>query len=172
MFRKWKFILLLLVSSLLLTACGQTLEEQVHAGIEAARNTFTAGPKEQTAEIDGIQLYKPAGYVIAENSDAQNIVFTKNDETFILFINPNEENDSRLFFDLLKADTSKEIIESQTFTDNGLFGFAAVVESGEDEIELIASVGGAKMTTMANKKKIEENLTKMMEIVRSIKEKS
>ncbi len=36
-----------------------------------------------------------------DKSDAQNIVFTKNEETFILFVNPNEKSDSKLFYDLL-----------------------------------------------------------------------
>ena len=66
------------------------------------------------------------------------------------------------------ADKSKEIVEQATFTEEGIFGFAAVVKSGNDNVELIASVGGAKMTTMTKKKKIEENLARMMEIVRSI----
>ena len=66
------------------------------------------------------------------------------------------------------ADKSKEIIEQATFTDEGTFGFAAVVKSGNDDVELITSVGGSKMTTMTKKGNIEENLARMMEIVRSI----
>ena len=84
--------------------------------------------KEPTEEIDGIKLYKPTGFKISEKSDAQNIVFTKNEETFILFINPNEKSDSKLFYDLLLADQSKEIIEQATFNDGGTFGFASGCE--------------------------------------------
>ena len=56
-----------------------------------------------------------------DKSDAQNIVFTKNEETFILFVNPNEKSDSKLFYDLLLSDKSKEIVEQATFTDEGTF---------------------------------------------------
>ena len=69
--------------------------------MEAAQEAFHSNDKDQTEEIDGIKLYKPAGFKINEKSDAQNIIFTKNEETFILFINPNEKSDSKLFYDLL-----------------------------------------------------------------------
>jgi hypothetical protein len=172
MFRKRKFIFLLTIAVLLLTACGKSLDERAAAGVEASREAFHSNDKNHTEEIDGIKFYKPAGFAMDTKSDAQNIVFTKNEETFILFINPNEKKDSKLFYDLLLADKSKEIIEQATFTDEGTFGFAAVVKSGEDNVELIASVGGSKMTTMTKKKKVEENLAMMMEIVRSIQQDS
>ncbi len=169
MFRKWRFIFLVAMSVLLLASCNQSLDEKVAAGIEAAEKAFHSDDKEHTEEIDGIKLYKPAGFTISDHSDAQNIVFTKNEEPFILFINPNEKSDSKLFFDLLQADQKKEIIEQATFTDEEIFGFVAVVKSDADHVELIVSIGGAKMTTMTTNKKIEENLASMMEVVRSIK---
>lgn len=169
MFRKWKFIFLLAISVLALAACGKSLGERATAGVEAAREAFHSNDKNRTEEIDGVKLYKPAGFTMNDNSDAQNIVFTKNEETFILFINPNEKSDSKLFYDLLLADQSKKIIEQATFTDGDTFGFAAVVKSDDDNVELITSVGGSKMTTITKKKKVEEDLAKMMGIVRSIK---
>ncbi|WP_318614176.1 hypothetical protein [Sporosarcina sp. YIM B06819] len=168
MFRKWKFIFLLVMSALLLTACSESLGERAKVGINAAEEAFHTNDKEPTEEIDGVKLYKPIGLMISEKSDAQNIVFTKGKETFILFINPNEKSDSQLFYDLLLADQNKEIIEQATFTDKDIFGFAAVVKSEDDHVELITSVGGSKMTTLTTKKNIEENLTEMMEVVRSV----
>ena len=169
MFRKWKFIFLLVISVFILTACNESLSESATAGAEAAKTVFHLNDKEPTEEIDGIKLYKPIGFVINEQSDAQNIVLTKNKETFILFNNPNEKSDSQLFYDLLLADQNKEIVEQLTFTDNDTFGFVAVVKSDNDKVELITSVGGSKMTTLTTTKKIEENMTEMMEVVRSIK---
>ena len=168
MFRKWKFIFLLTISVLALVACGKSLDEKATSGVEAAREAFHSNDKNRTEEIDGMKLYLPAGFKMDDKSDAQNIVFTKNEETFILFVNPNEKNDSKLFYELLLADKSKEIVEQATFTDEGAFGFAAVVKSGNDDVELITSVGGSKMTAMSKKGNIEENLARMMEIVRSI----
>ncbi|MBE1554355.1 hypothetical protein [Sporosarcina limicola] len=170
MFRQWKFIFLLALSLSLLVGCGRSLDERATAGIEATREIFDTNDKHHTDEIEGVKLYKPAGFEINENSDAQNIVFTKNDEPFILFINPNEASDSELFYNLLLADENKEIIEQATFSDKGIFGFAAVVKSEDGHIELITSVGGTKMTTVTKQNNIEENMARMMEIVRSIKQ--
>lgn len=172
MSRKWKFIFLMVVSALLLVGCGKTLDESAAAGIEAARESFHADAKDRTAEVEGIKLYKPAGFTIGNKSDAQNIVFTKQDETYILFNNPNEKGNSKLFYELLLADQEKDIVEQATFEDDGIFGFAAVVKIGEDKVELIVSVGGSKMTTLTKQKNSEEGLAKMMEIVRSIKQDS
>ena len=46
MFRKWKFIFLLMISALLLVGCGKSLDESAAAGIEAARESFHANEKE------------------------------------------------------------------------------------------------------------------------------
>ncbi|MFS0574824.1 hypothetical protein AB1K83_04270 [Sporosarcina sp. 179-K 3D1 HS] len=170
MFRKWKFIFLMILSLILLMGCGRSLEDRATGGIEAAREAFFANDKKPTEQTDGIRYYKPAGFAVTEDSDAQNIVFTKGTDTYILFINPNEEKDSKLFYDLLKAEQSNEIMEESTFEEAGNFGFAAIVKSGKDDFELIASVGGAKMTTVAKKRNMETDLGKMMEIVRSVEQ--
>lgn len=165
----WKAMILLVITCLVLVGCGQTLDERAAVGIDAAREAFKLNDKNRTDEIEGVKFYKPAGFSISDRTDPQNIVFMKNDEPYILFINPNEQSDSELFYDLLLADQEKKIIKKATFSDQGVFGFAAVVKSGDDQVELITSVGGSKMTTLVKKNKIEENMTRMMEMVRSIK---
>ncbi|CAM3150639.1 hypothetical protein FITA111629_06615 [Filibacter tadaridae] len=170
MFRVWKILFLTSMSVLLLAGCNQSLEENAATGIKAAKEAFDLDIKERTEEIADVKIYKPAGFAMSDKSDAQNIVFTNKEDTYILFINPNEKKGSQLFYDLLQANPNKKIIDEATFTDDGVFGFAAVVQNGKDQVELIASVDGAKMTTLVKNKKIEEKLTKMMEIVRSVKQ--
>lgn len=169
MSREWKWIFLVMLSVILLVGCGKTLDERASAGIQAAQSAFQSNEKNRTEEIEGVKLYKPAGFILSENSDAQNIIFKKQDDTYLLFNNPNEKSDSKLFYELLLADKEKEIVEYATFEEDGVFGFAAVIASSNDRVELIACVGGAKITTMTKQKNIEEDLTEMMEIVRSIK---
>lgn len=169
MFRFWKFLFLAFLSIVVLTACGKTFEEHATAGIAAAKDAFQLNDQQVNDEVDGVSLYKPAGFTIDEKSDAQNIVMKKGDETFLLFNNPNEASDSKLFYDLLTKTEDKERFE-EVFTDDGYFGFASVVKQGEEQVELIASVGGIKMTTITKNKNIEVNMGKMMEIVRSIKQ--
>lgn len=166
MFRSWKFIFLVLVM-FLLTACGKSLEEQVEEGLKSSEKVFYENNKVANEEIDGLKFYKPSDFTIRQGSDSQNIILTTKSDTFILFNNPNEETNSHLFYDLLKADETKTIIDEKSFTDGDVFGFAAIIEN-DDTIELIASVGGTKITTLANKKDVENHLTIMMEILRSI----
>ena len=79
-----------------------------------------------------------------------------------------KEKNSHLFYDLLLADSTKEIIAEETFTDEDVFGFAAVIKSDNENVELVASVGGTKITTLTSQKKLKKYLAHMMEIVRSI----
>ncbi|MCG7344439.1 hypothetical protein MHZ92_09855 [Sporosarcina sp. ACRSL] len=169
MFRYWKFLFLAMLSVIVLAACGKTLEEQATEAIAAAKEAFQQHDQHVNEEVDGVSLYKPAGFTIEDTSDAQNIVMKKGDETYLLFINPNEAKDSTLFYDLLKNSKDKERFE-EVFTDNSYFGFASVTQKGEDQVELIASVGGVKITTMSKQKNIVANMGKMMEIVSSIQQ--
>lgn len=168
MFRKGKLVTVMLFAVLLLGACGKTIETRVQDGLKAAEETFYKEPKAYTEDVDGTRLYKPAGFKVNENSDAQNIVLSKGKQPFILFVNPNEAKDSQLFYDLLHADEDSDIIAEEKFTDGDTFGFVAVIQSDEDVVELIANVGGAKITTQTTGKNIVGNLKTMMRIVRSI----
>ena len=73
-----------------------------------------------------------------------------------------------MFYDLLLADKSKEIIEQATFTDEGIFGFAAVVKSGDDDVRASHECRRIKNDDHDKKGNIEENLKRMMEIVRCV----
>lgn len=170
MFQSWKFIFLIMFSVLLLTACGQNIDERASKGVKAASDAFYAHNIETNEEIDGTKFYKPIGFQVENDSDAQNIVLNKGKDTFILFINPNEKRDSKLYYDLLTADDKKNIIKEETFTEEETFGFAAIVQGeNEDTAELIVSVGGTKMSTRTKEKNIESYMPKMMEVVQSIK---
>ncbi|WP_339251062.1 hypothetical protein NSQ43_13700 [Sporosarcina sp. FSL W8-0480] len=169
MFRLWKFLFLTLLSITVLSACGKTIEEKALDGIEAAKTAFELHDKAVNAEVENVSLYKPAGFTISKSSDGQNIIMKKGDETFLLFINPNENMESRLFYDLLERN-DKSVRYEEIFTDDGYFGFASVLKKSDDQVELITSVGGIKLTTITKKKNIEKNMANMMEIVRSIEQ--
>lgn len=170
MSRFWKPLLLVFTTIFLLTACGQSLEERSAEGVKSASEAFYADDRTPTEEVDGTEFYKPIGFKVDEKSDGQNIVLNKGKDTFILFINPNEKSNSQLFYELLVADENKNVIAEDTFIEDNTFGFVAIVKTeNDDAVELIVSVGGIKMTTRANEKKITANLPKMMEVVRSIK---
>lgn len=164
----WKLVVLLLTAVVLLAACGKTVEERTIDGIKAAENVFFEKRKAQNEEVDSVKLYKPTGFKVDENSDAQNIVLNKGKQPFILFINPNEKKDSQLFYDLLQADENLELIDEKKFSDGDTFGFVAVIQNQDETVELIANVGGAKITTQTKEKAIAKDLESMMQIVQSI----
>ena len=114
-------------------------------------------------------MFVPGGFSIQEDSDDTNIVLTKNSDAYVLFINPNEEQDSHLFYDLVQADKKKDNYALETFEQNGRFGFIAVLPSGEEQFEIIASIGGVKLTTISEEANILSNIEQMMKIVRSVK---
>lgn len=171
MFQSWKIIFLVMFSVFLLTACGQSIDERANKGVKAASDAFYADNMKTNKEVNEIKFYKPISFKVEDDSDPQNIVLNKGKDTFILFINPNEKNDSKLYYDLLMADDKKNVLKEETFTDEDTFGFAAIVQTANDDTtELIVSVGGTKISTQTKEKNIESYMPKMMEIVRSIKD--
>ena len=154
---------------LVLTGCGKPVEEQITEGVASTATVFEAKPVEPTTTVGKIEVYLPSGYKIEEGTNEMNYIVTKGKDSFILFVNTIEQEDSRLHYDLLVNDSKLNIVKEQTFEKEDAFGFAAVIEHSEEQYELVVSSGGVKMTTMAKDKKIDEKLVDMMEIVRSVK---
>ena len=167
--RNWIHFMWISLVVVLLTGCGKTVDEQVTEGVASTATVFEAKPVEPTTTIGKIKVYLPSGYKVEEGTNEMNYIVTKGKESFILFVNTIEQEDSRLHYDLLVNDSKLKIIKEQTFEQEEAFGFVAVVEHSEERYELVVSSGGVKMTTMSKDKHIDEKLVNMMEIVRSVK---
>ena len=167
--RKWIHFILISVVAVMLTGCGKTVEEQITEGFASTATVFEAKPVEPTTTIGKIKVYLPSGYKVEEGTNEMNYIFTKGKDSFILFVNTIEAEDSRLHYDILVNDSKLNIIKEQTFELKDAFGFVAVIEHSEEQYELVVSSGGVKMTTMSADKNIDEKLVDMMEIVHSVK---
>ena len=167
--RTWIHILLVAACVLVLSACGKTVEEKATAGIESAETVFEHGPDETNKAIGHIELYLPTGFNIEKGIDESNYTVVNGKNSYILFVNPHEQEDSQLHYDLLKNDAKNNIIQEKTFEKEGVFGFSAVSQQDEETYELVVSVGGVKISTLSDKKKIDEKLQSMMEIAKSVK---
>ncbi|WP_341321081.1 hypothetical protein NSQ62_15735 [Solibacillus sp. FSL H8-0523] len=167
--RKWIHVLLVAACILVLSACGNTVEENATAGIENAELVFTSEPNETNKAIGHIELYLPTGFNIEKGIDESNYTVINGKSSYILFVNPNETEDSQLHYELIKNDAKNNIIEDKTFEKDGVFGFSAVNKQDEETFELVVSVGGVKISTISDKKKIDEKLQNMMEIAKSVK---
>ena len=167
--RKWFLIAASCVLLLTLTGCGKTVEEQIDTGVASAQTVFEENPQLTNKTIGKIELYVPVGFDVEESEDPNNLIMTKGDESYILFVNYYEKEDSNLHYELLKNDSSKKIIKEETVEFDGAFGFSAVREYDEEQFELIVSSGGVKMSTISEDKDIDQKLVDMMTIVRSVK---
>ncbi|MFF5994217.1 hypothetical protein AAGS61_05620 [Lysinibacillus sp. KU-BSD001] len=166
--RKWIHLIGISLMLLVLAGCGKTVEEQITEGVALAATTFEAQSVQPTTEIGKINVYLPTGYKVEEGANEMNYIFSKGKDSFILFVNTIEAEDSRLHYENLINDSTLKVIEKETFEVEKAFGFTAVIEHSEEEYELVVSSGGVKMTTISANKKIDEKLTEMTEIVRSV----
>ncbi|MER1998582.1 MAG: hypothetical protein ABS882_02315 [Lysinibacillus sp.] len=165
----WKPLLLASMLTIMLAGCSAPVAEQIEKGLVGAEMTFASDAMETTDEVGDIEVYMPRGYEIVEGSVDMNYVVSKGYDQYILFVNTIEEENSQLHYDNLMSELGDKVIEEQTYRNDGVFGFSAVVEHAEDKYELIVSNGGIKMSTMSADKKIDDKLQAMMEIVRSVK---
>ena len=167
--RKWFLAAVSSVLLLTLAGCGKTVEEQIDTGVASAQTVFEENPQQTNKTIGKIELYVPAGFTVEESEDLNNLILTKGNESYILFVNYYEKEDSNLHYELLKNDSSKKIIKEETVEFDGAFGFSAVLEYDKEQFELIVSSGGVKMSTLSEDKNIDQKLVDMMTVVRSVK---
>lgn len=163
-----KLGLAIIATAFLLAGCLATPEEQIANGMAEVQTAFGQEPEDTNESTGQLEFYLPGGYTVEEPSDENNMIITKGSDSFVLFVNPNESADSRLFYDLQKANPEQEWAADETFEENGRFGFATVRSIAEDRYELVVSAGGVKMTTISEESKIDENMEWMMRTVRSI----
>ncbi|MFJ7953154.1 hypothetical protein ACIQZG_16690 [Lysinibacillus sp. NPDC096418] len=170
MSRKWLQASALMLLLLGLSGCNQSIDEQVANGLQLSETIFAEKPETHTDTIGNIQLFLPSKYKIEDSSDKYNILLSKGKQSYILFINDREKPDSKLYYDLLKEDSSKEIIDEKTYEKDNTFAFSAIFKTeNEEEFELVVSSGGVKMTTISKMKDVEDNLHEMTKIVHSVK---
>jgi len=166
--RSWMRVAIAPFLLLSLTACSTSASDQTELGIKAAKEIFQGDIVKPNEQIKSVELFVPGGFTIQETSDETNIVLMDNNDSYILFINPNEEKDSNLFYDLVQAENKERIIAQESFEHNGRFGFITVLPSSEEKYEIISSIGGVKLTTISDEADISSNMEQMMKVVRSV----
>jgi len=166
--KKLSLILSTLLMMLLLTGCGKPIEEQVETGMTNVETVFKESPIETNTEIGKIKVYIPSGYTIEDSEDESNYLLKKGDHHFILFVNPNEQKNSKLLYDLFKQNQAKEVVEEKTFKTEDSFGFTAILQNDEKTYELIVNYGGVKISTLSNPKNVDVLLQEMMQIAHSV----
>ncbi|WP_432352281.1 hypothetical protein [Sporosarcina sp. A2] len=165
-----KYILFLTAALLLLvvTGCGRTVEKQSDKAMVAARDAFEMNRKKSTETLDDVKFYKPVGWKVDMMKEERTILFSKRSQILTAEFNPNAKSDSRAYYELLMADSNKKFIDQQTYTDTGVFGFAAISDHGESSVEVITGAGQAQVTAIVPKEDLTTTIERMMEIARSL----
>ncbi|PIC86047.1 hypothetical protein CSV72_10305 [Sporosarcina sp. P20a] len=166
MLRSGKVFLLLLLA-VVLVGCNQKVEVRTDDAFVSAKKVFELNSKKANQTVGDIEFYKPPTLRIDKESASQKIVLTKRNDSFYLTVNPNEKKNSQVYYDVLLTDEPDHLVGAQTFSKDDAFGFVAVIQKGEKQVELIANVGGAKVETVTNEENTDAYLEKMMEIARS-----
>lgn len=163
---RWRVVIAPLAAFFLLTGCSSP-EEQAVEGVRTAVAELEEKPETPNEKLGTHSLFLPSGFTIEAGSEAPNILLRNGKDTYVLFVNENEPATSRLYYDLLVSDPSKNILEEETKELSDQFGFAAVIEHSEEQYELIVSRGGIKLSTVTDTSSIDQKLTDMMTIIHS-----
>ncbi|WP_374724487.1 hypothetical protein [Calidifontibacillus erzurumensis] len=159
-----RFLALTLLTISLLTGCNGKEDEAIVEAIQIAEATFNETKQEPTESSDLFSFYLPKEYKVKEKSE-HNIILKKDNQEYILFVNPNEALDSEVLFNELQA-AKKEVQE--TFKSKGRFGYLLITPVEGKNYEVIVGIGGVKMTTLSTVDDIARDTKKMMEIANSV----
>lgn len=149
----------------IMSGCSMTTEEAVQQTYERFIDSFQQEKKEANTTTEQVALYLPRGIALEVEED-YNLVFKKGDRLYILFFNPHEPLHSTV-----NAERDQEVTEGrllfETIEHEGKFGYLSIVEDGEDW-KLIVGIGGAKMSTLTEKKHIVEDVDYLLHMLHSL----
>lgn len=162
--RSYHYFLFLILFTLILTGCGVSEEEALTAIETMLEPTFEQVAPKATKELKAFNIYLPEGFTVEEEFD-NNVILNNHDQTYILFYNLFEEQDSDFFYQLAKQAGDYALLE--TFQDNDRFGYVKV-EDMEDHYEVQVGIGGMRLTTHTSLKQIEDDVANMITMLNSV----
>lgn len=168
MIRKTTCFLTAALLIFVLTACSQTVEERTDEAMQTARDAFEMKRKQPNESIDEVEFYKPVGWKVDMIKEEHTFLLSKRNQLYTAHYDPNAKLDSHTYYELLMADTSKKFIQQQTFSDAGVFGFAAISAHGDSTVEVVAGTGPVQLTAIVQKEDLVSAIERMMEIARSV----
>ncbi|MFS0864504.1 hypothetical protein [Fredinandcohnia sp. 179-A 10B2 NHS] len=149
----------------LLTGCS-SIEDETKETIAAVEETFKGKAEEANSKNEDISFYIPSTMKIEEREE-NNVIINKDDQTFILFVNPVEPANSDVMYKSIES--KKKFSVDKTFTDKERFGYVKVYEIDEKLYLVSVGIGGVKMTTEAKLSEVSESAKEMMTVVSSVK---
>lgn len=165
--RFFKAILMLSISVLLLTACGNSsFKTESKETIAAVKEAFNQKAKKPNKKGGDISFYMPFGYEIKEESP-HNIIIKNGSKTYILFHNPQENALSDVVYQSTLAQY-KDIEVNKQFKKKDQFGFLMIKQLKDGMNEMTIGVGGSKITTQVKTSSLKNEAAAMTQIVLSV----
>ena len=160
-------ILILILSILLLSACGKsnykTESKETVGAVKEALNEKAKDPNKKSGDIN---FYLPFGYEIKDES-ANNIILKNGSKQYILFNNPQESKMSDVVYKSTVAQ-NKELAVNEQFKKSGQFGYLVIKKLDEDMNEMTIGIGGTKITALIKTSSMKNEAEVMTQMVKSV----
>lgn len=160
------FVFIMVMLLTLLGACSANIDDEQIKAEQLAKESFTSDSKETNTDTEYFSLYVPSAMKL-DDTDPNNILITEGEELYLLFINQNEGQASKVIYEST-LNSAENFRLNKTFENENQFGYILIKDNSEKEYELTIGVGGVKMSTVTDASNIAENAQTMMEIVNSI----
>ncbi len=162
--KSWKWLILLIVVLGVLIYIPLSIDYEA-ATIKAAETAFHAEPLKTDDKVQDTSIFLPQGFILEEVSD-NNLLVRKGQQEYLIFVNPEENRDSRLLYNNLTAIEDYSI--NQTFVEEDQFGYLLVNEHSRRNVDLIVGIGGYKITTTTDLPDMVDDAKNMMQIANSM----
>lgn len=160
-----KLVAIMIVSFGLLVGCNGSKDEAISQAKQVAQSTFNEPAEKPTETTKGFSYYMPEGFKVKDEFE-NNVILSKGNQEFILFVNPHESLNSDVLFNEIKGAKEEEGIE--TFKGEDRFGYISISPGKDKKYEIIVGIGGVKTTTLSTTGDMVENAKNMMIIANSV----
>ncbi|QPC47268.1 hypothetical protein [Mangrovibacillus cuniculi] len=154
-----------LLTILFLAGCQGSVEDQLKGSksiLEEPSTIEVAAPNEST---EGLSFHLPSNVKIIETSPS-NIILEGNNQTYIVFFNPFEDEFSKSLYEEEKSRRENVTLSTVKETDEGYY-YSFIDSIEDDRYRIIIGRGGVKVTTESSGDTILSSVKTMVTMLRS-----
>ncbi|OLS35870.1 hypothetical protein BTR25_19155 [Bacillus sp. MRMR6] len=163
----FKAIIIFTLFVLVLSACGKSsFKNESKEATASVETTLAEAVKKPNKKSDEIQFYLPFGFEIKDESP-NNIILKNGSKTYILFNNPQENEESDVVYKATAAQY-EDLDVKKEFKQDKKLGFVIIKQMDADLNELTVGIGGTKITTQVKTSSLKNEAIVMTQIVSSV----